>query len=72
MDLMDAGFIMKKDQFPGIAIGINFDGTAMLVLSDILVMKNHLGDMDFKVIRSSEGITCLSKFGYPKIKGLSL
>lgn len=68
MALMDAGVTMKKP-VSGIAMGLITDGAKYAVLSDILGDEDHLGDMDFKVTGTSEGITaCQMDI---KIKGLS-
>ena len=68
MALMDAGVKMKRP-VSGIAMGLISDGDRFAVLSDILGDEDHLGDMDFKVTGTSEGITaCQMDI---KIKGLS-
>ena len=68
MALMDAGVKMKRP-VSGIAMGLISDGERYAVLSDILGDEDHLGDMDFKVTGTSEGITaCQMDI---KIKGLS-
>ncbi|WP_339896427.1 polyribonucleotide nucleotidyltransferase [uncultured Algibacter sp.] len=68
MALMDAGVKMKRP-VSGIAMGLISDGDRYAVLSDILGDEDHLGDMDFKVTGTSEGITaCQMDI---KIKGLS-
>ena len=68
MALMDAGVKLKR-QVSGIAMGLISDGDRYAVLSDILGDEDHLGDMDFKVTGTSEGITaCQMDI---KIKGLS-
>ena len=65
---MDAGVKMKRP-VSGIAMGLISDGDRFAVLSDILGDEDHLGDMDFKVTGTSEGITaCQMDI---KIKGLS-
>ena len=56
MALMDAGVQMKKP-VSGIAMGLITDGTNFAVLSDILGDEDHLGDMDFKVTGTADGIT---------------
>ncbi len=56
MALMDAGVQMKKP-VSGIAMGLITDGTKFAVLSDILGDEDHLGDMDFKVTGTADGIT---------------
>tara|TARA_B100000963_G_scaffold73656_1_gene61611 strand:- start:4200 stop:6380 length:2181 start_codon:yes stop_codon:yes gene_type:complete len=68
MALMDAGIKMKRP-VSGIAMGLISDGDRYAVLSDILGDEDHLGDMDFKVTGTTEGITaCQMDI---KIKGLS-
>ena len=68
MALMDAGVQMKKP-VSGIAMGLISDGDRFAVLSDILGDEDHLGDMDFKVTGTADGITaCQMDI---KIKGLS-
>jgi len=68
MALMDAGIQMNKP-VSGIAMGLISDGTDYAVLSDILGDEDHLGDMDFKVTGTEDGITaCQMDI---KIKGLS-
>ncbi len=56
--LMDAGVPMKAP-VAGIAMGLVKEGNSFAVLTDILGDEDHLGDMDFKVAGSSEGITAL-------------
>nr|WP_315006000.1 polyribonucleotide nucleotidyltransferase [uncultured Capnocytophaga sp.] len=66
--LMDAGIQMKKP-VSGIAMGLITDGDKYAVLSDILGDEDHLGDMDFKVTGTANGITaCQMDI---KIKGLT-
>ncbi|WP_340075583.1 polyribonucleotide nucleotidyltransferase [Leptobacterium sp. I13] len=68
MALMDAGVQLKKP-VSGIAMGLITDGEKYAVLSDILGDEDHLGDMDFKVTGTVNGITaCQMDI---KIKGLS-
>ncbi|NRR91053.1 polyribonucleotide nucleotidyltransferase [Winogradskyella undariae] len=68
MAMMDAGVKMKRP-VSGIAMGLISDGDRYAVLSDILGDEDHLGDMDFKVTGTTEGITaCQMDI---KIKGLS-
>ena len=65
---MDAGIQLKKP-VSGIAMGLISDGDRHAVLSDILGDEDHLGDMDFKVTGTADGITaCQMDI---KIKGLS-
>ncbi|TLU66361.1 polyribonucleotide nucleotidyltransferase [Thalassotalea litorea] len=56
--LMDAG-VPIKDSVAGIAMGLVKEGDSHVVLSDILGDEDHLGDMDFKVAGTSNGITAL-------------
>ena len=56
--MMDAGVPLVRP-VAGIAMGLIKDGEKFAVLSDILGDEDHLGDMDFKVAGSSEGITSL-------------
>ncbi|REL27369.1 polyribonucleotide nucleotidyltransferase [Thalassotalea euphylliae] len=56
--LMDAGVPIKAS-VAGIAMGLVKEGDSHVVLSDILGDEDHLGDMDFKVAGTSEGITAL-------------
>jgi len=56
--MMDAGIPLKKP-VAGIAMGLIKEGERFAVLSDILGDEDHLGDMDFKVAGTSEGITSL-------------
>ena len=65
--LMDAGVQLKKP-VSGIAMGLITEGDRFAVLSDILGDEDHLGDMDFKVTGTEDGITaCQMDI---KIKGL--
>ena len=56
--LMDAGMPLKA-HVAGIAMGLIKDGNKFAVLSDILGDEDHLGDMDFKVAGTANGITAL-------------
>ncbi len=56
--LMDAG-VPIKDSVAGIAMGLVKEGDSFVVLSDILGDEDHLGDMDFKVAGTNNGITAL-------------
>ena len=58
LSLMDAGVPIKRP-VSGIAMGLILEGKDFAVLSDILGDEDHLGDMDFKVAGTSEGITSL-------------
>ena len=55
---MDAGVPIKRP-VAGIAMGLIKEGDDYIVLSDIAGVEDHLGDMDFKVAGTSEGITAL-------------
>lgn len=67
--LMDAGVPLKK-AVAGIAMGLVKEGGKFVVLSDILGDEDHLGDMDFKVAGTKDGITALQMD--IKIGGLTL
>ena len=54
--MMDAGIPLKRS-VAGIAMGLIKEGERFAVLSDILGDEDHLGDMDFKVAGTSEGVT---------------
>ncbi|MBI4938626.1 MAG: polyribonucleotide nucleotidyltransferase [Nitrosomonadales bacterium] len=56
--LMDAGVPMKN-HVAGIAMGLIKEGNRFAVLTDILGDEDHLGDMDFKVAGSEQGVTAL-------------
>ncbi len=56
--MMDAGVPIKR-AVAGIAMGLILEGDKHAVLSDILGDEDHLGDMDFKVAGTTEGITSL-------------
>ena len=56
--MMDAGVPMKA-HVAGVAMGLIKEGNRFAVLSDILGDEDHLGDMDFKVAGSEQGITAL-------------
>ncbi len=58
LSLMDAGVPLKAP-VAGIAMGLVKEGERFAVLSDILGDEDHLGDMDFKVAGTAEGITAL-------------
>ncbi len=66
--LMDAGVPISAP-VGGIAMGLVSDGSRYRVLTDIQGMEDHLGDMDFKVTGTKEGITALQMD--IKIKGVS-
>ena len=56
--LMDAGVPMKAP-VAGVAMGLVKDGDRFAVLTDILGDEDHLGDMDFKVAGTADGVTAL-------------
>lgn len=68
LSLFDAG-VQTKGTVAGIAMGLIKEGDQYMILSDILGIEDHLGDMDFKVAGTKDGIT-----GFQmdvKIKGIS-
>jgi len=67
--LMDAGVPIKAP-VAGIAMGLIKEGEKVIVLSDILGLEDHLGDMDFKVTGTSTGITALQMD--MKIEGITI
>jgi len=66
--MMDAG-IPIRDMVAGVAMGLIKGGDEVIVLSDILGDEDHLGDMDFKVVGTEEGVTALQMD--IKISGIS-
>jgi len=58
MAMMDAGVPLKRP-VSGIAMGLIKEGEKFVILSDILGDEDHLGDMDFKVVGTCDGITSL-------------
>jgi polyribonucleotide nucleotidyltransferase len=66
--LFDAGVPMKRP-VAGIAMGLVKEGEKVAILSDILGNEDHLGDMDFKVAGTTQGITAFQMD--MKIKGIS-
>jgi len=67
--LMDGGAALKKP-IAGIAMGLVKEGDRVAILSDILGNEDHLGDMDFKVAGTPDGITaCQMDI---KIRGISI
>ena len=58
LSLMDAGVPIKRP-VAGIAMGLIKEGDDYIVLTDIAGVEDHLGDMDFKVAGTSQGITAL-------------
>jgi len=67
--LMDAGVPIKAP-VAGIAMGLIKEADKVVVLSDILGLEDHLGDMDFKVTGTSQGITALQMD--MKIEGITI
>ena len=68
MALMDAG-VPVKAPVAGVAMGLIKEGDRVAVLTDILGVEDHLGDMDFKVTGTTEGITAFQMD--TKIGGIS-
>ena len=66
--MMDAG-VPIKDQVAGVAMGMMQMGDKIAILTDILGDEDHLGDMDFKVAGTQDGVTAIQMD--IKIKGLS-
>ena len=58
LSMMDAGVPLKAP-VAGVAMGLVLDGSRYKVITDILGDEDHLGDMDFKVAGTKEGITAL-------------
>ena len=58
LSLMDAG-VPTIDTVAGIAMGLVKEGEKVVILSDILGDEDHIGDMDFKVAGTQEGVTAL-------------
>jgi polyribonucleotide nucleotidyltransferase len=58
LSMMDAGVPIKA-AVAGVAMGLVLEGTRFQVLTDILGDEDHLGDMDFKVAGTREGVTAL-------------
>ncbi len=58
MALMDAGVPIRKP-VAGVAMGLIKEGDRVAILSDILGDEDHLGDMDFKVCGTEDGVTAL-------------
>jgi polyribonucleotide nucleotidyltransferase len=67
--LMDCGVPMKS-HVAGVAMGLVMEGDSYAVLSDIQGMEDHLGDMDFKVAGTADGVTALQMD--IKVGGLSM
>ncbi|MHB8109838.1 MAG: polyribonucleotide nucleotidyltransferase [Syntrophorhabdaceae bacterium] len=68
LSLMDAGVPIKQP-VAGIAMGLVKEGEQEIILSDILGDEDHLGDMDFKIAGTREGITAIQMD--IKIKGIT-
>ena len=68
LSLMDAG-VPVKAPVAGIAMGLILEGGESAVLSDILGDEDHLGDMDFKVAGTAEGVTAIQMD--IKVRGIS-
>jgi polyribonucleotide nucleotidyltransferase len=58
LSMMDAG-IPIRDMVAGVAMGLIKDGDDFIILTDILGDEDHLGDMDFKVAGTDEGVSAL-------------
>jgi len=58
LGMMDAG-VPIKEPVAGIAMGLIKEGQRVMILSDILGLEDHLGDMDFKVCGTKDGVTAL-------------
>ncbi len=58
LSMMDAG-VPVKNHVAGVAMGLILDGNKFAVLTDILGDEDHLGDMDFKVAGTENGVTAL-------------
>jgi polyribonucleotide nucleotidyltransferase len=67
--MLHAGIALDRP-VAGIAMGLVTDGTRHAVLSDILGDEDHLGDMDFKVVGTADGVTAIQLDN--KVGGLSL
>jgi polyribonucleotide nucleotidyltransferase len=68
LSLMDAGVPILAP-VAGIAMGLVIEGSRVAVLTDILGIEDHLGDMDFKVTGTRRGVTALQMD--IKVKGIS-
>jgi len=69
LSLMDAG-VPIKSPVAGIAMGLITEGDRHAILTDILGAEDHLGDMDFKVCGTAEGITAFQMD--VKVSGISI
>ena len=58
LSMLDAG-VPLKDYVAGVAMGLIKEGNRFAVLTDILGDEDHLGDMDFKVAGTENGVTAL-------------
>ena len=58
LSMLDAG-VPLKDYVAGVAMGLIKEGNKFAVLTDILGDEDHLGDMDFKVAGTAEGVTAI-------------
>ena len=67
MALMDAG-VPISTPVSGIAMGLIKEDDKVVILSDILGDEDHLGDMDFKVVGTADGLTSLQmEKGLPRL-----
>ena len=69
LSMMDAG-VPLRTPIAGIAMGLIKEDDEVAILTDIVGMEDHLGDMDFKVAGSREGVTALQMD--MKVKGIDL
>ncbi len=69
LSMMDAG-VPIKTPIAGIAMGLIKEADDVAILTDIVGMEDHLGDMDFKVAGSRDGVTALQMD--MKVKGIDL
>jgi len=69
LSLMDAG-VPILDQVAGIAMGLIEEGGQVIIFSDITGLEDHIGDMDFKVAGTKQGITALQMD--TKLKGIDI
>ena len=69
LSMMDAG-VPLRTPIAGIAMGLIKEADEVAILTDIVGMEDHLGDMDFKVAGSREGVTALQMD--MKVKGIDL
>ena len=59
LSMLDAQVFHLKNHVAGVAMGLVKDGNKFAILTDILGDEDHLGDMDFKVAGTENGITAL-------------